>query len=194
MKKKIISIVSIALTVILLVVSCLLLYQRVVFFNAIVVGSSMETTLHEGQICAVKKAKYVSSFSRGDIIVFNRDTGSTDEYEVIKRIIGLPGDKIKLEDNKVYINDNIYEESYLTDENHLNITNKGTYSNFNYVLGDDEYYVMGDNRKNSYDSRYYGPINKSDIVGRLTLVYAEGECVNSCDEIKNKKSIPWIFF
>lgn len=131
-----------------------------------VLGSSMETTLSENDNLIVDKITYrFSDPKRFDIIVFPFQY-ATDTY-YIKRIIGLPGETVQIdEDGNIYINGEILEESYGREV----IQNPGRAAQL-IQLGDDEYFVMGDNRNNSSDSRdpSVGNIKREDIIGRAWL-------------------------
>jgi signal peptidase I len=128
-------------------------------------GESMENTLQNGDNLIVDKMTYkFKDPQRFDIIVFPVQYKSDTYY--IKRIIGLPGETVSIdEDGNIYIDGEILEESYGRE-----IISAETVGNVEYpvVLGDDEYFVMGDNRNNSSDSRtqLVGNIKRSDIIGR----------------------------
>jgi signal peptidase I len=128
-------------------------------------GESMENTLQDGDNLIVDKMTYkFKNPQRFDIIVFPVQYKSDTYY--IKRIIGLPGETVSIdEDGNIYIDGEILEESYGRE-----IISAETVGNVEYpvVLGDDEYFVMGDNRNNSSDSRtqLVGNIKRSDIIGR----------------------------
>ena len=128
-------------------------------------GSSMETTLSDGDNLIVDKLSYrFSDPSRFDIIVFP-PTGKKEYY--IKRIIGLPGETVQIDENgNIYINGELLEENYGAET----IQNPGRAVN-PITLGDDEYFVMGDNRNNSKDSRSeeVGNVKRSQIIGRAWL-------------------------
>lgn len=130
-------------------------------------GSSMEPTFYDHEYLIVDEISYrFKNPVRGDIIVF-RYPKDPQEY-FIKRLIGLPGETIQIKDGKVIIyNDKniqgmVLDESYLPDG--LN-----TYSNTDdkITLGKDEYYMLGDNRNASKDSRSFGPVNETFITGRV---------------------------
>ncbi len=129
-----------------------------------VIGTSMSPTLADGDNLIVEKITYhFSKPSRFDIIVFPyQDTNK----HYIKRIIGLPGETVQIIDGYVYINGELLEENYGNDV----MDNPGIAAN-PIVLGDDEYFVLGDNRNNSEDSRFgaVGNIRKKDIDGRAWL-------------------------
>ena len=115
-------------------------------------GPSMDTTLHNGDILLLKK--FDKSFDRFDVVVFIK-RGKTEE-RLIKRIIALPGEKVKCVSGFIYVNNEEIEDIYA----------HGDTADFQeYILGDDEYFLVGDNREVSYDSRYFGPIKRSDILG-----------------------------
>lgn len=120
----------------------------------IVSGSSMSPTLKNGQI--ILGSSLYKELQRGDIVVVNKG-----DKLVIKRIVGLPGEEISGKNGKVYINDKIVKEDYVKEENNTNT------SEWSYQIGDNEYFVIGDNRDNSYDCRFYGPINQKMIVQKI---------------------------
>lgn len=114
-------------------------------------GDSMYNTLNDNDIVLLSK---LSSIDRFDIIVLKE---SDNNATIIKRVIGMPGDKVKIRNNKIYINNKIIEDEYAYGET----------SDYDEItLGDDEYFVLGDNRLISKDSRYFGAIKKSDIKGK----------------------------
>ncbi len=134
-------------------------------------GSSMETTLSDGDNLFVDKISYrFRDPERYDIIVFPPEyenlgnTGPTKYF--IKRIIGLPGETVEIDgEGNIYIDGELLEESYGREV--IEPDKVGTVD-YPVVLGEDEYFVMGDNRNNSYDSRvaYIGNVRREDIVGR----------------------------
>lgn len=122
-------------------------------------GDSMNDTLKDGEILLLKK--YDKSYERFEVIVFNYK-----DEKLIKRIIGLPGDHIVYKDNKLYINNEYVAESMI---------DKRTYDFDLKELGfdtipDHYYFVLGDNRINSKDSRMIGLINEKDILGTTNFV------------------------
>lgn len=128
-----------------------------------VVGNSMSPTLENGEVLILNKAKYrFSEVKRGDIIAFTYE----DTKYLIKRVIGLPGDYVSIKDNKVYINGKYYKENYLKDIDTPNfeLTNLG-YTK----VPENMYFVLGDNRDNSLDSRKIGLVNKADIIGEIAI-------------------------
>ncbi|MCO5176303.1 MAG: signal peptidase I [Thermomicrobiales bacterium] len=103
---------------------------------------------------------------RGDIIVLHPPVDGGKPY--IKRIIGLPGERIAIHDGAVYINGNRLDESYL---NGVETAWAGTLSQNELTIPDGQYYVLGDNRANSSDSRAFGPIGIDQIIGRAWISY-----------------------
>ena len=133
-----------------------------------VVGSSMVPNLNEDDQLLVQKISRLFSGGIGyeDIITINADglyNRPLSEKNIIKRVIGIPGDKIDIENGEVYRNDIKLDEKYLdsvtTDERNEK------YSHI--VLDDDEFYVLGDNRPVSLDSRTFGPITRDRIIGEV---------------------------
>ena len=136
-------------------------------------GASMENTLHNGDNLIVDKLSYrFHDPERFDIIVFPFQYQSNTYY--IKRIIGLPGETVYIdEDGVIYINDEPLEENYgkeVIEENHRGLAAEAV------TLGNDEYFVMGDNRNNSRDSRLsdVGNIHKDKFVGKAVFRFTGG--------------------
>jgi signal peptidase I len=132
-----------------------------------VLSVSMEPTLHEGQYLLIsKQTQKIWPLKRGDVVVFQYPRNLKKNY--IKRVIGLPGEKVKFRNNKLYINDELVPEPWLSRQT------QGTSGEWQ--LGEDEYFVMGDNRSNSSDSRAWGPVNSRLIIGKSLLCYWPVEC------------------
>ncbi len=144
------------------------LLSAVLFFaiNAIsarirVDGYSMEPTLHNGEFVIVNRLAYkLGSVQRGDVIVFRFPRDPEQEY--IKRVIGLPGDQVKVIDGKVYVNGKQINEPY--------IAAPPNYQNQSEVPAD-SLFVLGDNRNNSSDSHTWGPVPMNDVIGKALFVY-----------------------
>lgn len=130
---------------------------RIFFYSPIRVnGSSMYPTLQDKEFMILNKIGLQKGINRFDIVVVE----SNGKY-IIKRVIGLPGESVMYSDNKLYINGKVIEDNY----------SKSETENFeNVILKDDEYFVMGDNREVSKDSRVIGPINVKNIKGKTNLV------------------------
>jgi len=119
-------------------------------------GNSMNDTLYNNDIMILDKISYrFNDIKRFDIVVIKREK----DY-LIKRIIGLPGDKIEYKNNQLYVNNQFIEENFL---------HKYTNDYEEDVIPENYYFVLGDNRINSSDSRYIGLINRKDILGKTSL-------------------------
>ncbi len=128
-------------------------------------GSSMSPTFEENEYLIVDEITYrFREPVRGEVVVFKSPNNSKDKY--LKRIIGLPGEKVKIEDNKIIICSEEYPRCTVVDEPYIGETTEGSVT---ITLGPDEYFVLGDNRDASYDSRRFGAIVKKDIVGRAVF-------------------------
>jgi signal peptidase I len=160
------------------VVVCTILLRTFVIQSFYIPSASMAPTLEVGNRIVVDKLSYhLHSINRGDIVVFARPPLEDQQYaDLVKRVIGLPGETISAKDCTVYINDKPLNEPWLP---------KGPDSCTRALPGDanpqydmpgpvhipaGEYYVMGDNRTDSEDSRFFGPISSSLIVGRAVAV------------------------
>ena len=128
-----------------------------------VIGPSMNDNLYNGDVLLLNKVHYkISDVKRFDIISFNY----AETKYLIKRVIGLPGEHIKYQDNKLYVNNKEVEEDF-----ELNYqTEDFDLKDLNYqVIPKDMYLVLGDNRENSLDSRSFGLIKKEDIIGKCII-------------------------
>lgn len=121
-------------------------------------GQSMLPTLESGDNFTITKD--FQSIQRGDIIVYK---DKTTEDQFVKRAIGIPGDDIELKDSKVYVNEEPLDEPYLEENVKTEIGSTGT----TFSLNENEYFVLGDNRTNSSDSRHnlVGLIKRNQIIG-----------------------------
>jgi signal peptidase I len=145
-----------------------LLLSVVLFFliNAVsarikIDGSSMEPNLHHGEFVIVSKINYrLGEPERGDVVVFDFPRNITEEY--IKRIIGLPGEQVRVENGMVYVNGSFLSEPYLMVE-----------ANYEgeWVVPEDALFVLGDNRNNSSDSHNWGMVPMQNVIGEALLVY-----------------------
>ena len=135
--------------------------------NFRVLLSSMEPTLHEGQFIMVNKLAYrLHPPERGDIVILKYPRNP--ERDFIKRIVGLPGEKVEIREGEVHINDQPLQEPY--------VRYPGNYSWGPRRVGEDEFFVLGDNRLNSHDSRAWGMLPRENIVGKAWLCYWPPQC------------------
>jgi signal peptidase I len=141
-------------------------------------SQSMEPTLHVGDRILVSKLSYhLHGIGRGDIIVFSRPPleaetcGGPSVNDLVKRVIGLPGETISLHDGQVDINDKPLAEPWLPANDPTTPGPGATPFSLekSYKIPAGEYFLMGDNRPESCDSRYWGPIPRSLIVGKVVL-------------------------
>ncbi len=158
-----------AIKVFLIVFLVVIPIRYFVFQPFIVSGASMEPSFHEADYLIVDQLSYrFSEPKRGDVIIFTNTDVSQKRY--IKRIIGLPGEEIVIKDGHVFIVDDNKEETkiaenYLTNE--LGITEKKRGKEDVIYLEEEEYFVLGDNRRHSFDSRDWGVLSADDIIGKV---------------------------
>jgi len=140
-----------------IIIMVVLLVKRYIFTPVIVNGPSMMNTLHDKDVMILDKiGMKLNGIDRFDIVVIQ-----TQNSKIIKRVIGMPGETIEYEDNKLYINDKEIKDSYGTGV---------TYDFEKVKIPEDMYYVLGDNRNDSVDSRMIGLISKKDILGHATFI------------------------
>lgn len=136
--------------------------RQFVFKPFYVKGQSMEPTFFEREYLIINQFTYrFQEPERGEIVVFRPPTGAKDFY--LKRIIGLPGERVRVEDGNVIVCDT---ECHVLDETYLEGTVE-TEGSVRLTLGPDQYFVMGDNRPQSFDSRRFGAVDKSLLVGKI---------------------------
>lgn len=134
-----------------------------------VVGNSMFPNFHDKEYILTDKISYrVRLPERGEVIVFKAPNNIGKDY--IKRIIGKPEDKVSIQNGKVFVNDQILIENYLPSDNK---TFAGSFikEGVTYEVPFNTYFLLGDNRMNSSDSREFGFVKKEDIIGRSFFVY-----------------------
>jgi len=138
-----------------LIIVLVILFKKFLFSPIKVNGASMMNTLHDGDIMILNIIGYkTSGVERFDIVVIKENK----EF-IIKRVIGLPGEEVKYEDNQLYIDGKKVNDKY----------GFGDTEDFTIKVGKGKYFVLGDNRENSMDSRYFGAFKKNDILGKTKL-------------------------
>lgn len=150
------------------IVIALIVALPIRFFIAepfIVQGASMDPTFSTGQFLIVDRVSYrFGEPQRGDVVVFEYPLNPSTYY--IKRIVGLPGESIEVKHGKVTITNTEHPQGLVLDESYIDSSHASTGDNVSETLGPTEYFVMGDNRAQSSDSRIWGPLQKHFIVGR----------------------------
>jgi len=135
---------------------------RLAFQNFRIEMQSMEPNLHHGQFLIVNKlVYYLHPPQRGDVLAFH--SPENPRRDVIKRVIGLPGEEVEIRDGQVFIDGTRLEETYI---------NRPTYGSWEpEVVGQNEYFVLGDDRDSSGDSRYWGMLDREAIIGKAWISY-----------------------
>ncbi len=156
LKKFIKNFLQILITSLVIVFICF----KFLFISTEVNGSSMYPTLQDGDRGFSFVITRNISINRFDICVVDSDKAGK---LIVKRIIGMPNEKVTYKDNKLYINDEYVQETFLNDDVYT--------EDFEVVLNEDEYFCLGDNRSVSRDSRYYGPFTKEEIKSTDFFAY-----------------------
>ncbi len=142
-------------------------------------GASMEPTFYNGNYIFTSKVTYkMRNPQRGDVVVFHSPRNPDIEY--IKRVIGLPGDTILIENQQVYVNGQKIDEPYISAATTL-IPGNFVQEGVPIEVPEDHYFVMGDNRPRSSDSREFGPIPVSSIVGQVFFRYFPTDALGPVD-------------
>lgn len=150
---------------IVLIFICVFLVPKYVIQRTVVDGNSMMNTLRNEESLIVEKVSYhFTDPDRYDIIVFYPFGREDPDDYFVKRVIGLPGETVQIIDSEVYINEKPLGEKYGKDP----INDPGIAAE-PIKLGDDEFFVLGDNREVSQDSRTFGAVNKKNISGHVVL-------------------------
>ncbi|WP_227395796.1 signal peptidase I [Jeotgalibacillus aurantiacus] len=151
-----------------------LIVRIFLFSNYVVEGVSMQPTLQDGNKLVINKIGYqIGELDRFDVIVFH----ANESEDYVKRVIGLPGDEVTYEDDKLYINGEYYEEPYL-DEFHAENADGRLTGDFTLeeltgqtTVPEGMIFVLGDNRQESLDSRIFGFVDQESVVGKVDLRY-----------------------
>lgn len=136
-----------------------------------VIGHSMDPSYMDGEnvLTNIISLKF-STLKRGDVVVFEA-LPPNQERDYIKRVIGLPGDKVMIKDGKVYINDAMLDESNYLQETVKTAPRMFLQEGQEVVVPPNSYFVLGDNRENSSDSREWGYVSNEKVIGKTSLVY-----------------------
>lgn len=188
-----------ALAIIILATAC----HYFLFTIFSISGPSMESGFHDGQIVFVSRiGLFTGQYKRGDPMVL-KFPGDPDHKKYIKRLVGLPGDTIQIADNRVYINGKALIETYVKPVDDLyapyyyevesweqeakTLHEQGRVlikPDLKTTLGPDEYFLMGDNRENSNDSRKWYAASRSDLIGPVRFILGQfkkdPECMGTC--------------
>lgn len=127
-------------------------------------GHSMYPTLHDMQTVRIDKTK---KLNYGDIIVF-RTGNSVFGRMYVKRIIGMPGDTIQIIDGAIFVNE-VNENKLISGADAFPIVKDAGIASSPFTLKENEYFVLGDNRNNSKDSRFFGSVKQSQIIGKVKI-------------------------
>ena len=132
-------------------------------------GSSMYESFHDEEYLLTDKITYrLSEPKRGDVIIFRAP--KQEDYDYIKRIVGLPGELIKVSNCHVFVNDQLLKESYLL-ENLCTSGGRFWQTDQNIPVPENQYFVLGDNRPRSSDSRDWGTVPRENIIGKAWYRY-----------------------
>lgn len=129
-------------------------------------GASMEDNFHNGDYVLIDEISYRFNLpQRGEVVVFRSPQNPKEFF--IKRLIGLPGEKVQIRNNEVVVFNEDFPEGLILDESAYLSKNQKTSGDFKIDLDDNEYFVLGDNRPHSSDSRLWGPVNRSLVTGKV---------------------------
>lgn len=132
----------------------------------VVRGPSMEPTFENREYLVVDELTYYRRPPvRDEVVVFRYPKDPSEFF--IKRIIGLPGERIDIVGGQVKITNALHSSGAILDESYLTPPNRPTYPDAHWALGAEEYFVLGDNRDQSSDSRFWGPVGRKFLVGRV---------------------------
>lgn len=131
-----------------------------IFFPVKVEGFSMENTLSDGDRVFVSRIMTTMKlYDKGDMVVFKHEAGGKNE-KMVKRVIAVEGERVRIENGNIYINEKLLQEDYVTGE---------TKGNIDIVVEKNEIFVMGDNREGSTDSRVFGAIDEGEVSGKVVM-------------------------
>lgn len=155
------------LKVVIIAGAIILAVRYFIFKPFYVKGASMEPNFYDREYLIIDEITYrYHEPARGEVIVFHYPANPKEYF--LKRIIGLPGERVKISGGKVTIYNTVHPEGVILDESYLP-ADLATLGEKTFPLDNKQYFVLGDNRMNSFDSRSFGPIDKGEIVGRAWL-------------------------
>jgi len=147
----------------IITVALVLIIRNYFFIPILVNGDSMDPTFADGELLILNRIVYrTKDIERFDIIVFDY----TEDKPLVKRIVGLPGEKVEYKDSNLYINDKLVEEGFIRTNTIDFIISELDEE----VVPDGYYFVVGDNRNNSTDSRSIGFVKKNKIMGKVNAI------------------------
>ncbi len=134
----------------------------------IVQGSSMEPNYHNYDYLLIEKISdnFKNHYQRGSVVVFHPPNQPDQNY--IKRVVGLPGEEVFIRDNQIVVQNENNPKGFILEENYLEKDEK-TEGSISVKLNSDQYYLLGDNRDNSKDSRSFGPVGEDTIIGKAWI-------------------------
>lgn len=148
----------------IIIIIAIILIRAFIITPVRVDGNSMKNTFEDGDLLLLFKLGNVDRF---DVVVLDEEY---DDEIIIKRIIGLPGEKVEIKNGKIYINEEEISDDY----------GYGETSDYEKTtLSADEYFILGDNRLISKDSRYFGPVKEEEIMGKIILRFYPFNKINT---------------
>lgn len=162
--------------IVLVVLICMLFFSFIVSQNKVPTGSMIDTININDRLLVSPIPFYYRDPKQGEIVVFHEE-GKL----LVKRIVGMPGDILDIKEGNVYINGVLYDEHGYLEEEGISTPNSPWEEpvDFPYTVSEQSYFVMGDNRKDSRDSRYIGAISREQIVGKPILRIYPFDCIGS---------------
>lgn len=162
------------LLVAVVLIAVFFIARSFLFENYVVNGKSMEPTLYDGNLMMVNTlASDVTNIHRFDVIVFH----ATAENDYVKRVIGLPGETIEYKNDQLFVNGEYVDENFLSEEKEAAASGMLT-EDFTLLeitgehkIPEDQVFVLGDNRRDSLDSRSIGFVPAEEIVGKVDITY-----------------------
>jgi signal peptidase I len=157
--------VKYAVPIVLGIVAIAFVIFRVLFPIMVNGGRGMLPAIGDGAIILLNPFAYSSSEpQRGEIVIFLSPRPDEENIRLVKRIVGLPGETIEYRQQQLFINGTVYDEPYIFEPcGEFNCPDE------RWILGEDEYFVMGDNRNHSVDSRRFGAISRDLIMGKALI-------------------------